>query len=211
MNTFLITAGPTIEPIDPVRFISNYSTGEMGYTLAAAAKERGNKVILISGPTALKPPQGVKFVSVNTALEMRDAVLRHFCDADCVIMTAAVADFRPAHFSARKVKKWAKKEYSLRLLGNPDILSELGRKKGSKILVGYSLETDDHIENSRDKMKMKNLDIMVVNLINRRSSPFGGGKKNFVIISRTGGASALKAVSKQKISHILLDKIEILW
>ncbi|MFH0840276.1 MAG: phosphopantothenoylcysteine decarboxylase [Candidatus Omnitrophota bacterium] len=211
MKTFLITAGPTIEPIDPVRYISNYSTGEMGYKLAAAARKRGNKVVLISGPTKLLPPKGVKFIPVKTALEMRKAVLRYFRGADCVIMTAAVADFRPADFSGKKLKKGAKEEYFLRLLRNSDILSELGRRKGSKILIGYSLETGNHIENARHKMKSKNLDLIVVNGAGRFSSPFGKGEKDLVIISRKGGLTAFKAVTKEKISHILLDKIGILW
>ena len=103
-KTILITAGPTIEPIDPVRYISNYSTGEMGYELAEAAKRRGHKVILISGPTSLKKPQGIKFILVNTALEMKKAVSKFFVAADCIIMTAAVADFRPSTFSAKKLK-----------------------------------------------------------------------------------------------------------
>ncbi|MBU4377294.1 MAG: phosphopantothenoylcysteine decarboxylase [Candidatus Omnitrophica bacterium] len=211
MKTFLITAGPTIEPIDPVRYISNYSTGEMGYALAVAAKKRGNKVVLISGPTALKPPKGIKFIPVKTAFEMRRAVLRHFRGADCVIMTAAVADFRPADFSGEKLKKGTKKEYFLRLLRNPDILSELGKRKGSKVLVGYSLETDNHMENTRSKMKSKNLDLIVANKAGKLSSPFGKGKKDLTIISRKSGRTAFKAVSKEKISHILLDKIEVLW
>ncbi len=220
-KTILITAGPTVEPIDPVRYISNYSTGEMGYALAKAAKGKGYKVILISGPVFLDRPKGVKFIPVKTVLEMRKAVLKFFRQADCVIMTAAVADFRPAKFSSEKIKKEAKKEYFLRLVRNPDILSELGRicrertrlrrENCSKILFGYSLETDNNIRNARDKMKSKNLDIVVMNKAGKRSNPFGGGRKNSVIIFRKDKLLALKAVSKQKISHILLDKINTLW
>jgi len=210
-KTFLITAGPTVEPIDPVRYISNYSTGEMGYELAKAAKNKGHKVILVSGPTSLEPPKGVKFVPVRTALDMKDAALKYFSRADCVVMTAAVADFRPAAFSAKKLKKTSKKEYLLRLVKNPDILSELGRRKGSKIMVGYSLESDNHIKNAKKKMKSKNLDIVVVNKVSKQTNPFGGGKKDLAIIPKKGPILALKDVSKQKISHILLDKIDIMW
>lgn len=220
-KTILITAGSTVEPIDPVRYISNYSTGKMGYALAEAAKRKGYKVILVSGPVSLDRPKGIKFVPVKTALEMRKAVLKFFRLADCVIMAAAVADFRPAKVSLRKIKKGIRKEYFLRLVRNPDILSELGkicrkrarlrRKKGSKILVGYSLETDNNMRNARDKMRSKNLDFVVMNKAGPRSNPFGGGGKSFIIISRKGGPLALKAVSKQRISHILLDKISALW
>ena len=210
-KTILITAGPTIEPIDPVRFISNYSTGEMGYALAAAAKRRGNRVVLVSGPTALSKPGGVKFVPVVTALEMKAAVERYFKAADCVIMTAAVADFRPAGFSGKKVKKKDKKRYILRLSRNPDILAALGRRKGSKILVGFSLETDDCIKNAKAKLKAKNLDIVVANNADKKRAPFGKGMKDFILLCRKSPALVLKAVSKQKISHILLDKIDILW
>jgi len=214
-KTFLITAGPTIEPIDPVRYISNYSTGEMGYAIAKAAKNKGHKVILVSGPTRLQPPKGVKFIPVKTALEMRKAVLGAFGRADCVIMTAAVSDFRPAAFSGKKLKKGAKKECILRLVRNPDILSELGRvrrrRKGRKIIVGYSLETDNHIENAGKKMKLKNMDMVVINKAGRRADPFGPGNKDFTVILRKGAAFTLKGLSKQKISGILLDKINTLW
>ncbi len=217
-KTFLITAGPTVEPIDPVRYISNYSTGEMGYALAKASKNKGHKVILVSGPTALKPPKGVRFIPVKTALEMRKAVLRSFNGADCVIMAAAVADFRPAAFSEKKLKKGTKKEYILRLVRNPDILSELGRvrrrRKGRKIIVGYSLETNNHIENARKKMKLKNMDMVVINPAPARRGridPFGPGNKDFTLILRKGTAFTLKGLSKQKISGILLDKIDNLW
>ncbi|MDD5680887.1 MAG: phosphopantothenoylcysteine decarboxylase [Candidatus Omnitrophica bacterium] len=214
-KTFLITAGPTIEPIDPVRYISNYSTGEMGYELAKAAKKKGHKVILISGPTSLKRPKGVKFIPVITALDMKRAVSEYFRSADCVIMTAAVADFRPAVFSGKKLKKTSKKEYILRLVRNPDILSELGgvcRRQGKsrKIIVGYSLDTDNHIANAKRKMTSKHLDIIVVNRAGKTAHPFGSGKKDVTIISKEGATLVLKGTSKQKISHILLDKIDIL-
>jgi phosphopantothenoylcysteine decarboxylase/phosphopantothenate--cysteine ligase len=210
-KTFLITAGPTVEPIDPVRFISNYSTGAMGYELAKAAQERGHRVILISGPTALRPPKGAEFVPVKTAREMAKAASRHFRRADCVIMAAAVADFRPAVFSARKLKKSLKKEWALRLARNPDILSGLAKKKGRKIIVGFGLETDDRIKNAEDKMKAKNMDIIVANKAGRGADPFGCGRKDAAIISRAGGFLAVKGASKRKISHILLDKIDTLW
>ena len=207
-KTILITAGPTIEPIDPVRYISNYSTGRMGYEIAIVAKKRNYNVVLINGPTSLDAPKGIKSISVKTALDMRRKVLKFFRRADYVVMAAAVSDFRPAAVSKNKIKKISKKAFSLKLIRNPDILSELGRVKGRRILVGYSLETDKPIKNAEEKLKSKNLDIIVVNKIGKRCNPFGPGIKDIAIIDRRGEISAIRAASKRGIAEVLLDKIE---
>jgi phosphopantothenoylcysteine decarboxylase/phosphopantothenate--cysteine ligase len=207
-KTILITAGPTIELIDPIRYLSNYSTGRMGFELAKAAKKRNYRVILISGPTPLTIPKGVRFISIKTALDMKKEVFKFFKHADCVIMAAAVSDFRPASFSVKKIKKLSKKTFSLKLKRNPDILASLGKKKDGRILVGYSLETARPIENAKKKLKLKNLDIIVVNRIGKKLNPFGLGAKDIAIIDRKGNIQKLSGVPKTKIASYLLDKIE---
>lgn len=210
-KTILITAGPTKEPLDPVRYLSNYSTGEMGYEVAKAAKNEGHRVILVSGPTLLKPPKGVRFIPVKTAVEMKKAVFKFFKGADCAIMAAAVSDFRPASFSEKKIKKTSKKTLSLRLKRNPDILSALASVKGRRILVGYSLETDNPLKNAKKKLEAKNLDLIVVNKAGGGCNPFGPGTKEIAIISRKGDIKRARGASKAKIAHILLDKLKTLW
>ena len=207
-KTILITAGPTIEPLDPVRYLSNYSTGRMGYEIAKAAKKRGYKVILVSGPTSIKPPKGIRFVPVRTAVEMKRAAFKFFKGADCVIMAAAVSDFRPARFCRKKIKKLSKKALSLRLKRNPDILSGLGRIKGRRLLVGYSLETDSPVKNAKKKLISKNLDLIVANPAGRGLDPFGPGAKDIAIIDRKGNIKTLKGVSKARIARSLLDIIQ---
>jgi phosphopantothenoylcysteine decarboxylase/phosphopantothenate--cysteine ligase len=207
-KTILITAGPTIEPIDPIRYISNYSTGVMGFELAKAAKMRGHKVILISGPVSLSPPKGVRFVAAKTALDMRREVLKFYKRADCVIMAAAVSDFRPASPSKKKIKKRSKKTFSLRLKRNPDILSELGRRKGKRVLIGYSLETERPVENAKKKLKSKNLDAIAVNRTGNKIDPFGAGAKDIAIIDRKGHVKTLRDISKAKIASHLINTID---
>ena len=207
-KTILITAGPTIEPIDPVRYLSNYSTGRMGFELARAAKGRNYEVILISGPTSLKPPEGAQFISIKTALDMRREVFKFFKRADWVVMAAAVSDFRPVSVSKKKIKKVLRETFYLKLKRNPDILSELARIKGQRILVGYSLETERSIENAKKKLKSKNLDIIVVNKTVKKSSPFGPGAKDIAIIDRKGHIRTLRGAHKAKIARLLLNRIE---
>ncbi len=210
-KTILITAGPTIEPIDPIRYLSNYSTGRMGYELAKAAKQKGHRVILISGPTRLSPPKGVRLVPVKTARNMKKEVFKFFKGTDCVIMAAAVSDFRPVVRSKSKIKKLSRESFSLKLKRNPDILSGLARIKGRRILVGYSLETDNPIKNAKKKLKSKNLDIIVVNQAGKRVDPFGPGAKDIAIIDNRNNIKKLKSASKARIAYILLDKLETLW
>lgn len=209
-KTILITAGPTVEPIDPVRFLSNRSTGEMGFALAKAAKRRGYKVVLVSGPTYLTPPKGVKFVRVKRALCMKREAFRFFSRAGCVIMAAAVSDFRPAAVSKTKIKKSSRGALCLRLAKNPDILASMGRKKGRRLLVGFSLETDRPIAHAREKLKSKNLDMIVVNKAGKGLDPFGPGAKDVVVIDRSGRIKPVKSAPKSRIAGLILDHIETL-
>lgn len=202
----LITAGPTREFIDPVRFISNSSTGFFGYELAKTAAKRGHEVTLISGPVFLTPPEGIKFIPVLTALEMKAAVDKLYLSSDCLIMSAAVADYRPADPVGKKIKK-AKESLTIRFKKNPDILLEAGKKKGKKILVGFAVETDDPIGNAKSKLKKKNLDFIVAAPLRGKNDPFGDKKARFVIIDRRGNVRET-VCSKQKLSNIIIDKAE---
>jgi len=205
----LITAGPTREPIDPVRFISNYSTGAMGYAIARSAKKRGHRVTLIIGPAPLSPPKDISTLRVTTADEMFKAVKRGAKKAGCVIMAAAVSDFRPLSYHKGKVKRIGGLK-SIRLKKNPDILLWLGRHKKGKLLVGFCMETSDLVSRARAKMKKKSLDIIVANKIDRRKIAFGTGRTSVVLLS-DGKGVVLKKASKEAIAAKLLDKIEQLW
>ena len=206
-GVFLITAGPTVEPIDPVRFISNHSTGRMGYELAVAAIARNYKVIMIHGPMDFTLPRAIKSIRVSTAVEMRRRVLENFSKADYVVMAAAVCDFRAAYVSRRKIKKGREKTYWLKLARNPDILKELGAKKGRQVLVGYALETDRPLENARKKLRTKKLDFIVTNTIGDSSSPFGNGLTSVSLLARDGRYKRIRRSSKRAIASQLLDFI----
>lgn len=203
----LVTAGPTREPIDPVRFISNPSTGNMGYCIAKTAKDRGHRVTLISGPTHLNSPEGLRFISVTTARQMKEAVERNFEGCDCLIMASAVSDYRPSRYASSKLKS-RRSEISLKLIKNPDVLYQLGKRKCSKILVGFALETEDLIENALSKLERKNLDLIVANQLGREGSVFGKGRVSCVIIDREAMVENIPKSSKDKISRILLKRIE---
>jgi phosphopantothenoylcysteine decarboxylase / phosphopantothenate---cysteine ligase len=202
---FIITAGPTREFIDPFRFISNPSSGKMGYALARAAVEQGREVILISGPVGLPPVPGVVQVPVVSALEMREAVKAHFPSAAVVIMAAAVADYRPRYNSRHKLKKGGI-ELSLELERNPDILEELGEIKGDAILVGFSAETENIIDNARKKLKSKNLDLIIANDILSPGSGFSGDTNRVVIIDRQGGIEELPLMSKDELADLIIKR-----
>src|SRR5262249_53158742 len=158
--TILITAGPTQEPLDPVRYLTNRSSGKMGYAIAEAGLVRGARVILVSGPVALTPPRGAEVIQVRTALEMRKAVTDHLDESTIIIKSAAVADYYRADAPSQKVKKTAAR-LSLQLDPTPDILAELGRKKGDRLLVGFAAETQDLLEEARRKLEGKNCDMVV--------------------------------------------------
>jgi len=179
---FLVTAGPTREWIDPIRYISNTSSGRMGYEVARQALRRNHTVVLISGPTNLRPPRGVLTVPVETALQMRSAVLCHLPEADALVMTAAVADFRPARKSSRKIKR--KSSLTLKLLPNPDILADAATiKRPHQLFVGFALEDSiDATENALRKLKAKHLDLVVLNT----SQTIGAERSTFVLITKEG-------------------------
>ena len=202
----LVTAGPTHEPIDPVRFLTNGSTGTMGYALAAAAARRGADVTLVSGPTALPTPEGVQRVDVTSADEMHAAVQRHAA-ADLVVMAAAVADYTPAEPSDRKVKK-GDGDLTLRLRRTPDILAALGeRKRDGQTLVGFALETHDGVEHARGKLERKNLDWVVLNHANEAGAGFGPDTNRVTILGRDGSVEELDRMPKAAVAEAILDRV----
>ncbi len=207
----IVTAGPTREYIDPVRFISNPSTGKQGYIIAQRASMRGADVTLISGPCDLRMAGRVEIVRVTTAREMRDAVFERFSDADVLIMAAAVADYRPASGAARQKIKKSDEIFELILEPTEDILFEAGSKKGGCVLVGFAAETENVIENAIKKLKKKNLDLIVANKVDDSASGFGTDSSLCAIIpSRETGAGPgeLKMMSKVEIAEELLDMVE---
>jgi len=203
----LITAGPTQEPLDPVRFISNRSSGKMGYALAHVAQKRGAEVILISGLTSLIPPRKVKFIKVGTALEMREATLREFQEATVVIKSAAVADYRPTVKEERKLKK-SDSFITLALEKNPDILEELGKNKGSRILIGFAAETERLIKNAQDKLKAKNLDLIIANDVSQESSGFSSDTNQVKIIDQEGTIEDLPLLPKGEVAELILNRLK---
>jgi phosphopantothenoylcysteine decarboxylase/phosphopantothenate--cysteine ligase len=204
IKRILVAAGPTREKIDPVRFISNYSTGTFGYAIAKEARRRGLTVTLVSGPTALKAPAGVKFVPVESSLDMRKAVLANFGRCDCVVMSAAVADWRPVYSARKKIKKSPKK--TIELVQNPDILAELGSRKNGKVAVGFALETENLEKNALKKLKDKNLDLIVANRLGKGSELFGDKAIDVVTIDKFGNRARLRGKSKQELARIILGK-----
>lgn len=202
----LITAGPTREPIDPIRFISNWSTGVMGFSLAREAKRQGHRLILISGPTNLKPPRGVRIIKVITAQEMLKAVKKHFNWCDALIMAAAVSDFRPKKISKLKIKKRKKIKFSLEQ--NQDILNWCARRKKDKILIGFALETENLIKNAFKKLKDKKLNFIVGNQVKKRIIPFGDKLTSAVIIDKKGHRQYLNRLVKKDIAKVLINKLK---
>jgi phosphopantothenoylcysteine decarboxylase/phosphopantothenate--cysteine ligase len=205
-ETILITAGPTQEPLDPVRYLSNRSSGKMGYALARTALERGARVILISGPVNLNPPPGAEVIRVHTAAEMRDAVFANLEPATVVIKCAAVADFRPSSQSARKIKKTSAR-ISLELDPTPDILAELGRKRGDWLLIGFAAETENLREEARRKLETKNCDMVVANLVGHADTGFESDSNEVLLALRTGEFIPLERASKHEIAGQILSQI----
>ncbi|MCD6581746.1 MAG: bifunctional phosphopantothenoylcysteine decarboxylase/phosphopantothenate--cysteine ligase CoaBC [Desulfuromusa sp.] len=206
----LVTAGPTREEIDPVRYISNYSSGKMGFAIAAAAQQRGAQVTLIAGPTNLTVPVGVRCVPVFSADEMRTAVFTHLDNIDVVIKAAAVADYRPVDRSVQKMKKTADK-LTLKLEKNLDILAELGQKKGALVLVGFAAETERLLVHAAEKLQKKNLDLIVANDITRDGAGFDGDTNIVKFLSADGQVEELEQMSKKEVARQLLDRVVPLW
>lgn len=205
-ESILITAGPTQEPLDPVRYISNRSSGKMGYALAEAAAARGADVVLVSGPVHLAPPRGVKVIPVRTAVEMREAVFAHLEPAGIVIKAAAVADFHLAKVPNQKVKKTAAR-ISVELDPTPDILAELGRKKGDRLLIGFAAETQNLQQEARRKLESKNCDMVVGNLVGGSESGFESDENEVVLVLRTGETIPVSRASKREIAERIFDEL----
>lgn len=205
-KTFIVTAGPTREPLDRIRFLSNYSSGKMGYALAEEGVKRGARIILVSGPTSLTPPPGVEVYKVETALGLKKKVEEFFPLVQGVIMAAAVSDFRPLLGKEKKLKRGGRKR-TLLLVENPDILKELGRKKEGKILVGFCAETENLIEEAKRKLKEKNLDLIVANDITQQGAGFEVDTNIVSIIDREGKVESLPKLPKAQVAKLIWDRI----
>ncbi|MDP4082982.1 MAG: bifunctional phosphopantothenoylcysteine decarboxylase/phosphopantothenate--cysteine ligase CoaBC [Bacillota bacterium] len=202
---FVITAGPTREKIDPVRFITNHSTGKMGYALAETARDEGAEVILISGPTNIPAPSGMNIIKVESAKEMYEAVLSHFSSADVVIKTAAVADYRPKVAFDHKIKKQPG-EAMIELERTKDILYELGQRKEKQILIGFAAETNNAEEYAREKLIAKNADMIVSNNVKSEGAGFGTDTNIVTLIKRDGTSLSLPLMSKKKVAEKIIDE-----
>jgi phosphopantothenoylcysteine decarboxylase/phosphopantothenate--cysteine ligase len=201
----LVTAGPTREPIDPVRYISNRSSGKMGYGLAVAALRRGAAVTLVSGPTALTPPAGAVFVPVQTAEEMREAVLHHLAKATIVIKAAAVADYRARQAASAKIK--GKHDLTVELTPNADILAEVAARRTGAFVVGFAAETNDVAANARAKLEAKGIDLLVANDVSRSGIGFDADDNEVLLLDRWGGARPLPKMPKTAVADAILSHV----
>ncbi len=208
----LVTAGPTVEPLDPIRYLTNRSSGKMGYALARAARLRGADVMLVSGPTGLKPPQDVNFCGINTAEEMRQAVLGGLSQCDVIIKAAAVSDYRPRDKADQKMKKGEERQ-TLELVKNPDILADLGSMKGdsARILVGFCAETEDLMVNAAQKLEKKNLDMIVANDVSQEDAGFESDINLVKVMYRDGHMEEFPLMTKDDLANQLLERIKDLW
>lgn len=202
----LVTAGPTQEPFDPVRYISNHSSGKMGYALAVMARRRGAAVTLISGPTALAAPAGVAFVPVRTAVEMRAAVQAHLAESTAVIKAAAVADYRPEACEVNKIKK-KEGPLTVTLVRNPDIIAEIAKDKGDRIVVGFSMESDHLLEYARAKLIAKGLDFIVANDVTEPGAGFGADTNVVKILDPAGSVAEYPLLDKLAVAGLILDRV----
>ena len=203
----IVTAGPTIEAIDPVRYITNFSSGKMGYALAKEVKSRGADVLLISGPTNLEVPSGVDLVKINTTREMLNTIKDNFDDYDALIKAAAPLDYRPRTVSDKKIKK-TEENLNLTFIKNPDISEEISKIKKNQIMVGFAAETDNLIQNAKNKIKRKDVDFIVLNDISRKDAGFRSDNNIATIIDKNGNINEYSKMSKQELSKIIVDKLE---
>ena len=207
-KSIIVTAGPTVESIDPMRYITNRSTGKMGYSIAKEAIERGADVTLITGPTNLTPPQNLKkLVKIESAKDMYEAVLANLDENDVVIKSAAVADYKPKNYSNKKIKK-SYDDLVIELDRNKDLAQEIGKIKNNKILVGFAAETNDLIENASLKIKKKNLDFIVANDLTKEGAGFGVDTNIVKIIDKEGNITEYPKMKKEEVANIILDKIK---
>jgi len=203
----LITAGPTREEIDPVRFISNHSSGKMGYAIAKVARQRGAEVTLVTGPTSIPEPYGVSVVRVESAAQMREAVLARLEQTDIVIKAAAVADYRPTQRAEMKVKKSASR-LAIELEKNPDILSEIGAHKGNRLLVGFAAETEELVGNATRKLAQKNLDLIVANDVSLAGAGFNVDTNIVKLLFRDGRIEDIPIMGKHELAGLILNRVE---
>lgn len=203
----LVSAGPTYENIDPVRFIGNHSSGKMGYAIAQAFADAGAQVTLVSGPVSIPPPENVNLIRVMSAQNMYDACLANSGQAEIIVMAAAVADYKPVHAAGEKIKKTGE-SLTLELTKNPDILAEMGRRKSTgQMLVGFALETNNELEHAREKLQRKNLDLVVMNSLKDEKAGFGHDTNKVTIISAKGEAQDLPLQSKQEVARNIVQAI----
>ncbi|MDW7673742.1 MAG: bifunctional phosphopantothenoylcysteine decarboxylase/phosphopantothenate--cysteine ligase CoaBC [Bacillota bacterium] len=204
----LVTAGGTQEPIDPVRYISNHSSGKMGYAICEELKNKGAEVILVTGPTKVTPPVGVQLIKVTTALEMYDACLSVFQEVDAVIKAAAVADFRPKITAQNKIKKKDEENnFFIELEKNPDILAELGKLKEKQVMIGFAAETEALLENAEQKLAKKNLDMIVANDVTGRDVGFNADNNQVTILWRNGKIESLPLMTKKDVAHEIVARL----
>lgn len=201
----LVSAGSTVEPLDPVRYLSNNSTGKMGFAIAKIAQQRGAEVTLVAGPNQLALPNRVNYQPIKTARQMEQKMLEFYQQADFVIMAAAVADFRPAKTAEQKIKKQGLDQLTLRLVRNPDILAELGRKKQKQLLVGFAAETQELLHNATQKMQQKKVDLLVANDVSRHDIGFGTSQNEVVFLQPDVAPELLSKRSKEKIADKIFD------
>ncbi len=203
----LITAGPTLEPIDPVRFLSNRSSGKMGYALAEVALRMGHKVVLVSGPTAHPKPIGCEFVAVKTAKDMLVALKRHFSKCDVLLMAAAVADYRPQTIKTQKIKK-TQATLTLKLIKNPDLLKMMAaQKRADQTVVGFAAETNDLVKNAHKKLRAKKLDWIVLNDVSRADIGFESDSNEVLLLSAHGASCKISKQNKKRVAQKILATI----
>jgi phosphopantothenoylcysteine decarboxylase/phosphopantothenate--cysteine ligase len=207
-HRLLVSAGPTQEPIDPVRFISNRSSGKMGYAIAEAAQARGAQVVLVTGPTALPTPKGIEVIPVTTAEEMMKALSTRLAWSTAVIMAAAVADFRPTHLVPQKIRKQGRTGQTLDLEQTTDILASLSAKRTTQLMVGFAAETHDLIAHAKDKLTAKGLDLIVANDVTTQGAGFGSDQNAATLIDRQGGMIELPLMPKRALADAILNRAE---
>jgi phosphopantothenoylcysteine decarboxylase / phosphopantothenate---cysteine ligase len=208
-ETILVTAGPTREPLDPVRYVSNRSSGKMGYAIAEAALRRGATVILVSGPVSLPPPAGVELIRVQTALEMRDAVLAQLERSSIIVKAAAVSDYHLREVPQQKLKKTAAR-FSLELEPTPDILAEIGRQKEDRLLIGFAAETENLVQEARRKLQTKNCDMVVANLVGQEGLGFDSDSNEVLLVTSSGDPERVGPAPKTEIADRILDHVPLL-
>lgn len=206
----VVTAGPTMEPLDPVRYMTNHSSGKMGYSIAKEAADRGADVVLISGPTTIAPPKGIEFLRVKTTEDMLNAVSKHFSSCDVLIKSAAPVDYRPETVSPTKIKKKEDEKDGLviKYIKNPDIAAYFGKKKENQVMVGFAAETDNLHEYAMEKLKKKNFDFIVANDVTKVGAGFNVDTNIVTIVDKDGKETDYPMMNKREVARVILDKVK---